>query len=132
VQATIENTSEREFAERGLWSPARVKAIELEMLVDTGSTLVVLPEPLVNRLGMRLMYRTPSVLADGTVIETWIAGGATMTVGDRSCSIDCVVAPAGSPALIGQVALEVLDFLVDCRNRQLVGRHPGGRQFSMY
>ena len=119
VTVEIENVYDREMAERGLGDPARIRRLEASLIVDTGSILLALPEDLVDLLGLRRRYRTQSQLADGTLIDTWVAGGAAVHVLGRMAEVECVVLPAGSPALLGQVPLEVMDLLVDCRRQTL-------------
>ena len=120
VTVEIENAFDRELAERGLGDPARIRRADVHVIVDTGSVFLALPENVVDELGLRRVYRTGSQLADGTMIETWVASGARVRVLGRSTAADCVVLPAGSPALLGQIPLEAMDLLVDCRRQALV------------
>ena len=39
---------------------------------------------------------------------------------------EAIVGPAGSQVLIGQIVLEALDLIADCRNRTLAPSHPEG------
>ena len=120
VSVEIENGFDREMAERGLWDPTRVRRVDVSLIVDTGSTMLALPEDIVDQLGLRRIYQTPSFLADGSPIETWVASTARLRVLGRIANVDCVVMPTGSPALLGQIPLEYLDALVDCGRRELV------------
>lgn len=131
VSVYIENASERAFAERGLWGADKVKSVSLEMIVDTGATLVALPEAIVRRLALARSYKRESRLADGTTIDSWVVSGATILLDGRKCTVDCVVVPDGSPALLGQIPLEQMDLLVDCFRRRLVGRHEAGPLISL-
>ena len=120
VSVHLENAHEREFADRGLWNPDRVKSAIVEMVVDTGSTLPVLPEDVVARFGLRHLYQTPVKLADGTIRSLWIASGAQFEFLNRKCIVHCVVGPSEMPALLGQIPLEEMDLLVDCRRQTLI------------
>ena len=53
-------------------------------------------------------------------------GGAPIEVGDLATRVETIVGPAGSQVLIGQVVLEQLDLIADCKNRRLTPRHPEG------
>jgi hypothetical protein len=48
--------------------------------------------------------------------------------------VDVVALPEGSPVLIGQVPLELLDFVVDPENQRLIGNpaHGGVQMIEMY
>ena len=70
-----------------------------------------------NSIDREVVYRGHGVEAD--VRRTTVEGIlATRT--------EAIVEPAGSQVLIGQVVLETLDLVADCRNRTLAPRHPEG------
>ena len=48
----------------------------------------------------------------------------TIQIGDRFMTMDCVVGPPLSEALVGQVVLESLDLIADCTNQTLIPRMP--------
>ena len=50
----------------------------------------------------------------------------TIEIGNLATRTEAIVGPAGSQVLIGQVVLETLDLIADCRNRTLAPRHPEG------
>ena len=50
----------------------------------------------------------------------------TIEIGDLATRTEAIVGPAGSEILIGQLVLEALDLIADCRNRTLAPRHPEG------
>ncbi len=52
----------------------------------------------------------------------------------RDCTVDVVEVPDEVPVLIGQIPLEILDFVVDPANRKLIGNpaHGGEHMFEMY
>jgi hypothetical protein len=59
---------------------------------------------------------------------------AQVTVQDRDCRVDVTEVPADCPVLIGQVPLELLDFVVDPQGRRLIGNpdHGGQHMFDMF
>ncbi|HEY3787454.1 MAG TPA: hypothetical protein VGL71_01310 [Urbifossiella sp.] len=56
------------------------------------------------------------------------------TIMGRSCTMDVMEVPDGVPVLIGQLPLEHLDFVVDLRDRKLIGNpaHGGKHVYEMY
>jgi hypothetical protein len=48
--------------------------------------------------------------------------------------MDVLEVPDGLPVLIGQIPLEHLDFVVDLRNRKLIGNpaHGGEHMYELY
>lgn len=89
---------------------------KIKVLVDTGATLLVLPEDMVDALGLRRMGN------DERKEQRDLAGVLAVRVGDRSMETRCVVGPPGSEPLLGHVILEVLDLVVDSRQGKLVPR----------
>lgn len=57
-----------------------------------------------------------------------------LTVRNRKCTVDVLEVPDNVPVLIGQVPLELLDLVIDPRNRTLTGNpaHGGEHVFEMY
>ncbi len=57
-----------------------------------------------------------------------------LTVQGRDCSCDVVEIPDDCPALIGQVPLELLDFVVDPAGQRLIGNpaHGGEHIIELY
>ena len=53
-----------------------------------------------------------------------MAGPVTLQIGDRFMTIDCIVGPPFSETLVGQVVLETLDLIADCRQQTLLPRMP--------
>jgi hypothetical protein len=56
------------------------------------------------------------------------------TIMGRSCTMDVMEVPDGVPVHIGQLPLEHLDFVVDLRDRKLIGNpaHGGKHVYEMY
>ena len=50
----------------------------------------------------------------------------TIKIGNLATDSEAIVGTARSEVLIGQVVLETLDIIADCRNRTLAQRHPEG------
>lgn len=122
VEVELENALDRELAVRGSLLEADVRSARVEVLADTGSVLLMLPQELVEALGLRELRKAIVTYADERKEERPIAGIVTIRVGDRAAELNCVVGPPNSEPLLGQIALEVMDLLVDCTQRRLVPR----------
>ncbi len=85
---------------------------------------LVLPQNVVERLGLEQRGTAFVTYADERREERPLAGPVTVRIGNRSMSTDCVVGPPLSEPLIGQVVLETLDLIADCTNRTLTPRYP--------
>ena len=63
-----------------------------------------------------------------------IYGTVRLTIQGRECPTDVAEVPDDCPVLIGQVPLELLDLVADCKNHQLIGNpeHGGEHMYDMY
>ena len=123
VEIELENYADRILAEHGHLEDSKIRRERVRVLADSGATMLVLPQDLVEKLGLKVKEEKVIVTyADERVEERPVAGFLTVRVGDRSMGTDCVVGPPKSEPLLGQIILERLDLLVDCVERKLVPR----------
>ena len=124
VDFELENPVDRENFERGSGDESAVRRARVQGIVDTGAVMLVLPQSLVERLGLRVQETMVVTYADNRKAERPVAGPVTVRIGDRSTRTDCVVGPPSGEVLIGQIILEALDLIADCTNRTLTPRIP--------
>jgi hypothetical protein len=99
--------------------------------VDSGADLPILPEELAARLGLADSGQLAEVtLADGSIVNRRIVSDLKLRWQDRWGVFDAIVEPGREDLLIGALVLERLDLMVDCRQEQLVPRHPNGARFQ--
>jgi clan AA aspartic protease len=122
VEVELENALDRERCLLGEIAEERVRSTRIRALVDSGAVLLVLPQDLVEALGLREVGKAIVTYADERKEERPLAGIVTVRVGNRTTSLNCVVGPPGSEPLLGQVALETMDLLVDCTQQKLTPR----------
>jgi len=123
VEIILENFRDRVLSESGYLETGKVRAEKVKVLADSGCTILALPQDLVERLGLTIKREGVIVTyADERKETRPDAGTLTVRVGDRSMETDCVVNPPASEPLLGQIILERLDLLVDCKEGKLVPR----------
>ena len=103
----------------GLLDPAAVRSVEVEGLVDTGATMLVLPADVVAALGLRHEGSRQVRYADGRVATVPRVKGVHLEILGRDMTCDALVEPAGCTPLIGQIPLEALDLVVDLKSRDV-------------
>ncbi len=91
---------------------------DLELLLDTGATFVVVPHGLAERLALRPTRTCPLNTAGGRE-ETWPLAELRLAIDGLEVTTPCVIAPDGPP-LLGAVALESLLLGVDPVAKRLV------------
>ena len=134
VTAKIENMEDLFAAKKGLIKPEDVRSVEVtDALVDTGATILSLPQRLVARLGLSPLRARPARTSAGTV-TVQVYGTARLTIQGRDCPTDVAEVPDDCPVLVGQIPLELLDFVVDPKGQRLIGNpaHGGEHVLEMY
>jgi len=122
VQVDLENYDDRVLADRGHLQPSGVRSQVVEVMADTGAVMLMLPQDLVEALGLTVRRKVIVTYADERREERDVAGVVTVKAGNRSMQTSCVVGPPGSEPLLGQIVLEEMDLLVDSTERRLVPR----------
>ena len=132
VSAKMENLTEYVEMMQGKKKPEEVRTLVInEALVDTGATTLSLPKRLIDQLGLIPFRQRPSRTATGSVM-TNVYGAVRLTIQGRDCQCDVVEVADDCPVLIGQVPLELLDFVVDPNLQQLIGRHGSEQTLELY
>ena len=119
----LENTVDRDNASEGLRDESTVRRTTVEGVVDTGAVMLMLPEDVVGRLGLKTRHQVAVTYANEYREIRQVAGPVTVHIGDRFMIAECVIGPPSSEPLIGQIVLEALDLVADCANRT-VGPRP--------
>jgi predicted aspartyl protease len=122
VKAKIKLTNfvDKKNAESGIIPQEKVRCVELDMLVDTGSTMTVIGEDIAEKLGIKKESEIQIRLADDSIQRHFKGRGILIEIGDRDCVTDCVILERGIEALLGQIPLEEMDLVVDCKNQKLI------------
>jgi len=113
VKALLQNESGR---------GRRRRAVEIDAVVDTGAVMTLLPQEVVEKLGLKLQGTTIVQLANDQKIELPCTRGFRLTIAGREMFTDCLVGPPGCEPLIGQLVMERLDLIADPGKRTLTVR----------
>lgn len=131
VTARIENLFDVENRERGLLPADQVRSVEVaDALVDTGATGLLMPMRLIAQLGLRPYRTRPSRTIAGSVPLTMYTA-VRLTIQGRDCLSDVAAIPDEFPVVIGQVPLELLDWIVDPKRQRLIGNPEHGGEYMI-
>jgi len=95
------------------------KSLEIEAVVDTGATMLVLPRHIVERLGLRKVEEVKVRYANNNVETKQMFGVVTLELHGRSGNFDVPAEAEGAQALIGQIVLERLDLVIEPSTRRV-------------
>jgi len=109
---------------------AEPREVEVEALVDTGAIRLYLKPTVIKKLGLERTDTVRSRTSNGDAIRYKYEPVRLELMGRRE-NFDVIEVPENVPNLIGQVPLEVLDFVVDARSQKLVPNPAhGGEQMT--
>ncbi len=134
VAARIENLADTVLANAGHLKPEDIRVLEIpDALVDAGSTRLALPRSLIEQLGLTKFGSERGKTANG-IREFGLYGPVRLTVEGRYCVLDVSELPDDCPVLIGQVPLELMDWVVDAKGQRLIGNpaHGGDWMSDMF
>jgi clan AA aspartic protease len=134
TEATLENLSDLAAVEMGVLADDRVRRVSVtDALVDTGATMLSLPQRLIEQLGLTKKSVRKVTTSQG-VAEAAVYSTVRLTIQGRDCPVDVLAVPNEVPVLIGQIPLECMDFVVDPQSRRLIGNpaHGGEQMYELY
>ena len=121
VSARIENLADLSRVDAGDMSGEQVRSIDVEdALVDTGATFLSLPARQISALGLK-RHRVRTARTAAGIVSFGIYEAVRLTVRGRDCVVEVCELPNNCPPLIGQIPLEVLDFVFDPIGQKLIG-----------
>ena len=134
VEVRVENLKDLWEVEKGTRTPDLVRSITVpDALVDSGASTLALPTSLIQQLGLQKVRDRNIRSATGTG-RLGVYEVVHMHVQDRDCKVEVMELPEGSPVLIGQIPLELMDFVIDMKGHRLTGNpaHGGDWVMDMY
>jgi predicted aspartyl protease len=129
VQAKIENLEDIFRASKGEMPFEKVRRVEVQdALVDTGGSTLLVPKKLISQLGL-IQFKTRPARGLGGTINMPVFSAVRLTVQGRDCTLDVAEIGDDFPVLIGQIPLEMMDWVVDFKGQKLIGNpEHGGEQ----
>lgn len=134
VEIEVENMGDLWDAQKGRIPEEQVRRVTVpDALVDTGATTLALPRKLVEELGLERVRERSVVSCQGkgtisvcSIVRLHILG--------RDCAVEVMEVPDETPALVGQIPLEMMDLVVNPKLRQVTGNpaHGGEEVLELY
>ncbi|MBD2608740.1 clan AA aspartic protease [Scytonema hofmannii FACHB-248] len=118
AKVKLTNAIDEALINRGLLAPKLLREHETQGLVDTGAVSLVIPTIIVEQLGLRIRGQRVAQYANGSEESVGVTEPVIVECQGRETVAEALV--VGNEVLIGQVILEQLDLLVDCKNQRLI------------
>jgi predicted aspartyl protease len=134
VPVRIESLEDLFSVQQGRLTPEQLRYVEVsDATVDTGASLLSLPTRFIKQLGLRPVMTRQGRTASGEATFQ-IYGTVRLVVQGRECRCDVTELPDVCPVLIGQIPLELMDWVVDPRGGRLIGNpeHGGEEMIDMF
>lgn len=122
VRVDLENAIDRERFLLDELTEGDIRRLTFTALVDTEAVMLVLPEDVVDTLGLWNRREVIVSHADERKETRPVAGIVNLSIGERFMATECIVGPPLNEPLIGQIVLEELDLQADCVNQSLAPR----------
>src|SRR5436190_22068293 len=129
TEALVENLRDLWAVQEGRRAPEEIRILQIsDALVDTGATTLALPTRKIRELGLTKSREKTVISSHGKgTIDIYEA--VRLTIMGRDCVVEVMEVSDDVPPLIGQIPLEMLDFVVDLQGRRLIGNPAhGGEQ----
>ncbi len=112
------NALDRALARRGQIKKEEIRSYETDALIDTGAVSSVVPQYVMEQLGLESDGQKVAEYAEGRKDIVELTEPINFEIMGRRTSEGAMV--LGDEVIIGQTILEVLDLQVDCRNQKLI------------
>jgi predicted aspartyl protease len=115
----VENWLDAELVAAGT-RKEKPRAVETEALVDTGAVKFYLKSSLIQKLGLRPIGEIKSRTMSARSEARKAFAPVSLEIQGRTGHYEVVELPDSLPNVVGQIPLEDMDWVVDCRNQKLV------------
>ena len=123
AEITLRNAFDEGKVLEGLIGEEEVRSITVTAVVDTGAASLVINEEQFQRLGLGIQMERKARVADGRRVFCKVTKPVEIRWKNRKTSCEAMVIPGAETVLLGAIALEGMDLMVNPVARELVGAH---------
>ncbi len=105
------------------------RTVETEAVIDTGAVKLYLRKLVIAQLGLRPLSEFTSLTMSNRIETRRVFSLVDLEIMGRSGHFDVIEIPDRLPNIVGQIPLEYLDWVVDTRNRRLIGNPEHGGEW---
>ena len=115
----IKNYGDIVKARENLINEDDIRIVNIDAIVDTGATYLCLPPSVVSKLGLPFHKSVQIKTANGRAIRRTYKG-VEIELKGRSFVMEVMENDEDTPALIGYLVLEAMDFVVDPKTQAVI------------
>jgi clan AA aspartic protease len=108
------------LSRRGYLPNDQIKRLYARSLVDSGATMLAIPEFVKIQLDLQPIRQIEAELADGSSQAYEVVGPVEVRFENRSALVDALVVPNSARVLLGAVPMQTLDVLIDPTRERLI------------
>jgi predicted aspartyl protease len=121
TEATFANLHDLHDANLGRLPADQIRRVTVsDAQLDSGVTTLGLPKRLIDQLGLIKQHEKRAMTAGGLRMIN-VYESVRVEIMGREATVDPIEVPEGCPVLIGQVPLEIMDWVIDMKGRKLIG-----------
>jgi clan AA aspartic protease len=123
TEITLKNSHDEAFVKQGYIKPEEVRTATVMAIADTGSMYLVITEELRQQLGLEIKGEKTANIANGQRVTCPITDAVEVRWKDRFMFIPAMIIPGAKKVLLGALALEGMDLMVNPVTQEVVGAH---------
>jgi clan AA aspartic protease len=89
-------------------------------MVDSGATMLAVPEFVKTQLNLRKVRSIEAELADGSSSAYEVVGPVEVRFANRQTTVEALVVPGATKVLLGAIPMEGMDVLIDPKRERLI------------
>ena len=132
AEITLKNVMDEGKAQAGFIKVEDIRTATVTAVVDTGSMNLVITEELRQKLGLNIKGEKPARVANGQRVTCQVTDAVEVHWKNRDMVLPAVVIPGAEVVLLGAIALEGMDLIVNPTTRELVGAHGDEIEYMVY
>jgi len=123
TQITLKSLVDVFDARKGIIQETEIRQTTVDVMVDTGASMLVIDEKILQQLGAGVMQESEITLANDAKEKCKVTDPLVIKWEDRSIIMSALVVENSPDFLLGVLPLEGMDLMVDTVNQRLIGAH---------
>ncbi len=120
VDIELVNSVDLALVRQGKLPEHQIRRLTVSALVDSGATMMSIPQPICEQLGLDIVGEGDAELADGSIVTFPIAGPLEIRFQNRRAGVEALVSRSTTDVLLGVIPLEAMDVLIDPKQQKLI------------